>query len=150
VSKTAAPRRALSRVTVDLGAARAKIKPGGNPLDGRKLGGIRAALLLSSRAMPKPKQPHGPPMTLGNMPAMRAKAVTGRRKESLILTRSIRVDGRKTDVSLEDAFWNTLNEIAKANKCRTAQTTFSYSRPSAGYQFLIRNSAFRPQVLQRS
>jgi predicted DNA-binding ribbon-helix-helix protein len=34
--------------------------------------------------------------------------------KSLIVKRSIVVSGHKTSVSLEDAFWNALKEIAKA------------------------------------
>jgi predicted DNA-binding ribbon-helix-helix protein len=37
---------------------------------------------------------------------------------SLVLKRSIVTDGRKTSISLEDAFWNALTEIA-ANKHNT-------------------------------
>jgi predicted DNA-binding ribbon-helix-helix protein len=33
---------------------------------------------------------------------------------SLVIKRSIVVSGHKTSVSLEDAFWNALKEIAKA------------------------------------
>jgi predicted DNA-binding ribbon-helix-helix protein len=32
--------------------------------------------------------------------------------KSTIIKRSIRVDGRNTSVTLEDAFWNSLKEIA--------------------------------------
>ncbi len=35
---------------------------------------------------------------------------------SLVVKRSIVVSGHKTSVSLEDAFWNALKEIAKAQK----------------------------------
>jgi len=34
--------------------------------------------------------------------------------EALVVKRSIVVSGHKTSVSLEDAFWNALKEIAKA------------------------------------
>ena len=32
--------------------------------------------------------------------------------KSLVVKRSVDIDGRKTSVSLEDAFWNDLKEIA--------------------------------------
>ena len=35
---------------------------------------------------------------------------------SLILKRSIVIDGRKTSISLEDAFWSDLKEIAYAQQ----------------------------------
>src|SRR5919204_2721642 len=38
----------------------------------------------------------------------------GCRMKSLVVKRSIVVSGHKTSVSLEDAFWNALKEIAKA------------------------------------
>jgi predicted DNA-binding ribbon-helix-helix protein len=38
----------------------------------------------------------------------------GRHKASLVVKRSIVIDGHKTSVSLEDAFWTGLKEIASA------------------------------------
>jgi predicted DNA-binding ribbon-helix-helix protein len=46
------------------------------------------------------------------MPSMkRTKATRGK---SQVVKRAIRLDGHKTSVSLEDAFWNGLKEIAAA------------------------------------
>jgi predicted DNA-binding ribbon-helix-helix protein len=42
----------------------------------------------------KPKQPPGPPMTSSNE------------------KRSVKLDGQPTSVSLEDAFWHALKEVA--------------------------------------
>jgi predicted DNA-binding ribbon-helix-helix protein len=39
-------------------------------------------------------------------------AQLGRRTESAIFKRSVRVAGRKTSISLEEAFWNDLKQIA--------------------------------------
>jgi predicted DNA-binding ribbon-helix-helix protein len=36
--------------------------------------------------------------------------------KSLVVKRSIVIDGRKTSVSLEDAFWSDLKEIAHAQR----------------------------------
>jgi predicted DNA-binding ribbon-helix-helix protein len=36
--------------------------------------------------------------------------------ESLVITRSVVIAGRKTSVTLEDAFWNGLKEIASARR----------------------------------
>jgi predicted DNA-binding ribbon-helix-helix protein len=38
-----------------------------------------------------------------------------------VIKRSIRVDGHKTSVTLEDAFWNCLKEIAQAQGATLAQ-----------------------------
>ncbi len=40
---------------------------------------------------------------------------------SLVVKRSIVVSGHKTSVSLEDAFWNALKEIAKVAAARATQ-----------------------------
>ena len=47
----------------------------------------------------KPKQRGGPPQ-----------------KPSRVVQRSLRVDGHKTSVSLEDSFWNALKEIASTQE----------------------------------
>ncbi|MFZ1183854.1 MAG: ribbon-helix-helix domain-containing protein, partial [Pseudolabrys sp.] len=36
--------------------------------------------------------------------------------------RTVYIDGRKTGVSLEDAFWSCLNEIAQAQGVTVSQT----------------------------
>ena len=41
--------------------------------------------------------------------------------KSLIAKRSIVIDGHKTSVSLEDAFWSTLKEIANERKVTLSQ-----------------------------
>jgi predicted DNA-binding ribbon-helix-helix protein len=43
------------------------------------------------------------------------------RGKSQVLKRGIRLDGHKTSVSLEDAFWNGLREIAAAQGTLMAQ-----------------------------
>jgi predicted DNA-binding ribbon-helix-helix protein len=42
--------------------------------------------------------------------------------KSKVIKRSIIVDGRKTSVCLEDAFWSCLNEIARAQGATMSQT----------------------------
>src|SRR5262249_32479433 len=41
--------------------------------------------------------------------------------KSLILKRSIVIDGHKTSISLEDAFWNDLKEIAHSQQATLAK-----------------------------
>ena len=41
--------------------------------------------------------------------------------KSLVVKRSIVVSGHKTSVSLEDAFWNALKEIAEARNSRVSE-----------------------------
>jgi predicted DNA-binding ribbon-helix-helix protein len=42
--------------------------------------------------------------------------------KSQVIKRSIRVDGHKTSITLEDAFWSGLKEIAQAQGATVAQT----------------------------
>ena len=42
--------------------------------------------------------------------------------KSLIIKRSVVVDGHKTSISLEDEFWSGLKEIAQAQGASVAQT----------------------------
>jgi predicted DNA-binding ribbon-helix-helix protein len=46
----------------------------------------------------------------------------GRTMKSPVIKRAIIVDGRKTSISLEEAFWNSLKEIAHAQGATVAQT----------------------------
>ena len=48
------------------------------------------------------------------------KGLTGARMKSLVAKRSIVIDGHKTSVSIEDAFWRDLKDIA-----HTQQATLS-------------------------
>jgi predicted DNA-binding ribbon-helix-helix protein len=41
--------------------------------------------------------------------------------KSLVVKRSIIIDGHKTSVSLEDAFWNDLREIAHAQQATLSE-----------------------------
>ena len=45
--------------------------------------------------------------------------------KSLVVKRSIVVTGHKTSVTLEDAFWNGLKEIASGSSCSTFIATSS-------------------------
>jgi predicted DNA-binding ribbon-helix-helix protein len=46
-------------------------------------------------------------------------------KPSQVVPRAIKVNGRKTAVSLEDAFWNALKEIAALKKTSVARLVSS-------------------------
>ena len=45
----------------------------------------------------------------------------GRQMKSSIPKRSIAIDGHKTSVSLEDAFWNNLKEIAQTQRATVSE-----------------------------
>jgi predicted DNA-binding ribbon-helix-helix protein len=55
---------------------------------------------------------------IGDAMSIRRK---GHRK-SPATRRTVSIDGRKTGVSLEDAFWSTLQEIAQAQGATVSQT----------------------------
>jgi predicted DNA-binding ribbon-helix-helix protein len=42
--------------------------------------------------------------------------------KSAVIKRTVYIDGRKTGVSIEDAFWSTLKEIAHAQGATVSQT----------------------------
>jgi predicted DNA-binding ribbon-helix-helix protein len=42
--------------------------------------------------------------------------------KSPVIKRTVYIDGRKTGVSIEDAFWSTLKEIAHAQGATVSQT----------------------------
>ena len=42
--------------------------------------------------------------------------------KSQVIKRSVKIDGHKTSICLEDAFWSSLKEIAQAEGATVAQT----------------------------
>ena len=52
---------------------------------------------------------------------MNPKRRRGQRKASLVVQRSVFVTGHSTSLSLEDAFWNALKEIAAARNIRVSE-----------------------------
>jgi predicted DNA-binding ribbon-helix-helix protein len=65
--------------------------------------------------------------------------------KSLVVKRSIVIDGYKTSVSLEEAFWNSLKEIARARNESAAQLI---AHIDANRQFANLSSAIRLFVLE--
>jgi predicted DNA-binding ribbon-helix-helix protein len=63
-----------------------------------------------------------------------------------IIKRSVVLDGRKTSVSLEDAFWNTLQEIAQAQGATVSQTVTEIEKSRQAGNL---SSAIRLFVLDR-
>jgi predicted DNA-binding ribbon-helix-helix protein len=59
--------------------------------------------------------------------------------------RTVYIDGRKTSVSLEDAFWSCLNEIAQAQAATVSQTVKEIDKTRKGNL----SSAIRLFVLDR-
>ena len=45
----------------------------------------------------------------------------GAQKRSRVVKRTLRIDGSMTSVTLEDAFWNALREIAAARNIRVSE-----------------------------
>jgi predicted DNA-binding ribbon-helix-helix protein len=66
--------------------------------------------------------------------------------KSPIVKRSITIDGRKTSISLEDAFWSCLNEIAQAQGATVSQTVTEIDKSRQGANL---SSAIRLFVLDR-
>jgi predicted DNA-binding ribbon-helix-helix protein len=60
--------------------------------------------------------------------------------ESLVVKRSIVIAGRKTSISLEDAFWNSLRKIAHGRKETVSQLVASIdaNRKTANLSSVIR------------
>jgi len=53
--------------------------------------------------------------------AIKQLAAGGRLMKSLIVKRSIVIDGHKTSVSIEDAFWSDLKKIADAQEATLSE-----------------------------
>ena len=66
--------------------------------------------------------------------------------KSAVIKRSIYLDGHKTSVSLEDAFWSCLKEIAQAQGATLSQTVTEIDRMRQGPNL---SSAIRLFVLDR-
>jgi predicted DNA-binding ribbon-helix-helix protein len=52
---------------------------------------------------------------------MKPRRRAGPPLKSAVVKRSIMIDGRKSSVSLEDAFWDALKEIAETQKVRVSE-----------------------------
>ena len=66
--------------------------------------------------------------------------------KSPVIKRSISIDGHKTSVSLEDAFWSGLKEIAQAQGATVSQTVEEIDKMRQGANL---SSAIRLFVLDR-
>jgi predicted DNA-binding ribbon-helix-helix protein len=77
---------------------------------------------------------------IGDAMSIRRK---GHRK-SPATRRTVSIDGRKTGVSLEDAFWSTLQEIAQAQGATVSQTVTEIDKSRQGANL---SSAIRLFVL---
>ncbi len=66
--------------------------------------------------------------------------------KSTIIKRSIIVDGHKTSICLEDAFWSSLKEIAQAQGATVSQTVTEIDKTR---QYSNLSSAVRLFVLDR-
>jgi predicted DNA-binding ribbon-helix-helix protein len=52
---------------------------------------------------------------------MKPRRRAGPPLNSAVVKRSIKIDGRKSSVSLEDAFWDALKEIAETQKVHVSE-----------------------------
>ena len=66
--------------------------------------------------------------------------------KSRIIKRSVSLDGRKTSISLEEAFWSTLQEIAQAQGATVSQTVTEIDKSRQAPNL---SSAIRLFVLDR-
>jgi predicted DNA-binding ribbon-helix-helix protein len=64
--------------------------------------------------------------------------------KSPVIKRTVYIDGRKTSVCLEDAFWSTLKEIAQAQGVTVSQTVTEIDKSRQGANL---SSAIRLFVL---
>ena len=75
-----------------------------------------------------------------------AERPKGPRGKSLVTKRSIRLDGHRTSVSLETAFWDELKSIADAQGTLVGQLIAAIDSERHERQYLI----FRPQSVYLS
>ncbi|MGB8745365.1 MAG: ribbon-helix-helix domain-containing protein [Pseudolabrys sp.] len=66
--------------------------------------------------------------------------------KSQVIKRSVVLNGHKTSISLEDAFWSTLKEIAQAQGATVSQTVTEIDKSRRGESL---SSAIRLFVLDR-
>jgi predicted DNA-binding ribbon-helix-helix protein len=66
--------------------------------------------------------------------------------KSQVIKRSVVLNGHKTSISLEDAFWSTLKEIAQAQGATVSQTVTEIDKSRRGKNL---SSAIRLFVLDR-
>ena len=64
----------------------------------------------------------------------------GRSMKSLVVKHSVVIDGRKTSISVEDAFWTALKEIAheRGENLQRLITTIDADRQSANLSSVLR------------
>jgi predicted DNA-binding ribbon-helix-helix protein len=60
--------------------------------------------------------------------------------KSRVIKRTVYIDGRKTGVSIEDAFWSTLKEIAHAQGATVAQTVTETTSCAEGEPYPARSA----------
>jgi Ribbon-helix-helix domain len=60
--------------------------------------------------------------------------------KSPVIKRTVYIDGRKTGVSIEDAFWSTLKEIAHAQGATVSQTVTEIDKLRQGEPYLARSA----------
>jgi predicted DNA-binding ribbon-helix-helix protein len=70
-----------------------------------------------------------------------------RRGKSLVRKRSIKLDGHKTSVTIEDPFWTAVKEIAAAQRTTVSQLIATIDRERHGHQHTNLSSAIRLFVL---
>jgi predicted DNA-binding ribbon-helix-helix protein len=69
--------------------------------------------------------------------------------KSQVIKRSVMIDGHRTSISLEDAFWSSLKAIAQAQGATVAQTVTTIDKTRGAGQFVLRGPSIctrlRPQ-----
>jgi len=69
--------------------------------------------------------------------------------KSLVVKRSIVVAGHRTGVSLEDAFWSGLKEIAARRVTALSELVSEVDKSAPAHQSLVGTSALRARFLSR-
>ena len=69
--------------------------------------------------------------------------------KSPVIKRSVVIDGHKTSISLEDAFWSSLKAIAHSPRCDGAADGYNDRQDTQAGQFVLRGPSIctrlRPQ-----
>ena len=67
--------------------------------------------------------------------------------KSQVVKRSVAIDGHRTSISLEDAFWSSLKEIAESPRCDGGEDRYNHRRNTQSGQFILRDPSLRTRLV---
>ena len=65
--------------------------------------------------------------------------------KSQVIKRSVKIDGHKTSICLEDAFWSSLKAIAQAQGATVAADGYNDRQDTRAEQFVLRGPSVCPR-----